>query len=148
MARRCHHDRSSRPGKADTCGSVASAARLRAAFGQNRGRDASVEQRSQRGRTLLFCRTGCTHVRIPDTGRGASALPALFDVLFDDRQWSATGRTPPNSAGQQPTVHLGEDLLGMPRQPIKRRCVEYLAVIFRDVDRMHNKPENPVSFAS
>jgi hypothetical protein len=40
------------------------------------------------------------------------------------------------------------DLLGMPRQPIKRRCVEYPAVIFRDAGQMHNKPENAVSFAS
>jgi hypothetical protein len=44
-------------------------------------------------------------------------------------------------AGQQPTIHLGEDLPSMPRQPLQCRCIEYLAPVFGDANQMNDKPE-------
>ena len=51
-------------------------------------------------------------------------------------------------AGQQPTIHLGEDLPSVPRQPLQCRRIAYLAPVFGDADQMNDKPGNAVPFAS
>jgi hypothetical protein len=40
-------------------------------------------------------------------------------------------------AGPQPTIHLGEDLPSVPRQPRQCRCIEYLAPGFGAADQMN-----------
>jgi hypothetical protein len=38
-------------------------------------------------------------------------------------------------AGQQPTIHLSEDLPNVSRQPLQCRRIEYLVPVFGDADR-------------